>query len=123
MTVTDPKGNWKKYTLDVLGNLAQVTEQGPGGGANHETYYTYNLRNQLIGVSMPRGGTTQTRTFNYDLVTGRLTSVTHPESGTTSFTYNADGSAASKTDAKNQQVQYSYDTHGRVAQMSGVQLQ
>ncbi len=30
MTVTDPKAAWKKYTLDVLGNLTQVTEDGPG---------------------------------------------------------------------------------------------
>jgi len=29
-----------------------------------------------------------------------------------SYTYNADGSLASKTDAKNQQTAYTYDTYG-----------
>ncbi len=94
-----------------------VTEPDPGGGSNHETYYTYNLRGQLTGVSMPRGGTTQTRTFNYDLTTGRLTSAVNPENGTVSYTYNTDGTVASKTDAKNQQVQYTYDGFQRVTQM------
>jgi YD repeat-containing protein len=76
----------------------------------------YNLRNQLIGVSMPRGATTQTRTFNYDLTTGRLTSATNPENGTASYTYNTDGTLSQKTDAKNQQIQYTYDTYGRVTE-------
>jgi RHS repeat-associated protein len=117
VTVTDPAGKWKKYTSDALGNLTQVTELDPGGGSNHETYYTYNLRGQLTGVSMPRGGTTQTRTFNYDLTTGRLSSAVNPENGTTSYAYNSDGTVASKTDAKNQQVQYAYDGFQRVTQI------
>ncbi len=115
VTVTDPAGKWKKYTSDALGNLVQVTEPNPGG--NHETYYSYNLRGQLTGVSMPRGGTTQTRTFNYDLTTGRLSSAVNPENGTTSYTYNSNGTVASKTDAKNQQVQYTYDGFQRVTQI------
>jgi len=36
-----------------------------------------NLLNKLTGVNMPRGSVTQTRTFNYDLTTGRLTSATN----------------------------------------------
>jgi YD repeat-containing protein len=116
VTVTDAAGKWKKYTTDALGNLVQVTEPDPSLG-NVQTNYTYNLRNQLIGVSMPRNGTTQTRTFNYDLATGRLTNATNPENGTVSYTYNADGSVATKTDAKNQQVQLSYDSYGRTTQV------
>ena len=116
VTLTDSAGKWKKYTLDALGSLVQVTEPNPGGG-EVQTYYTYNLRNQLTGVSMPRGGTTQTRTFNYDLTTGRLSSAANPENGTVSYAYNTDGSLASKTDAKNQQVQYTYDSYRRVTQI------
>jgi YD repeat-containing protein len=77
-----------------------------------QTNYTYNLRNQLTLVSMPRGATTQTRTFNYDLTTGRLSSAANPENGTVSYTYNADGTPVSKTDAKNQQVQYTTPSTG-----------
>jgi len=32
--VTDPVGKWKKYTSDAVGNLVQVTEPDPGGGAD-----------------------------------------------------------------------------------------
>ncbi len=116
VTVTDPAGKWKKYTLDAMGNLVQVTEQDPSLG-QVQANYTYNLRSQLIQVSMPRGSTTQTRTFNYDLATGRLTSAANPENGTVSYTYNADGTVATKTDAKNQQVQYTYDSYRRVTQI------
>ena len=115
-TVTDPGGKWKTYTSDALGNLLQVTEPAPGGGANHQTYYTYNLLGQLTQVQMPRGAVTQYRTFNYDLTTGRLTSATNPENGTVSYTYNADGTPLRKTDARSKAVEFSYDNYQRVTQ-------
>jgi len=116
-TITDAAGKWKTYTSDAMGNLIQVTEPAPGSGT-YQTTYTYNLLNKLTGVNMPRGGVTQTRTFNYSLTTGWLTSATNPETGTVSYTYRADGSLASKTDAKNQQTSYTYDTYGRLTQAS-----
>ncbi len=112
-----PAGKWKTYTSDAMGNLIQVTEPAPGTGT-YQTTYTYNLLNKLTGVSMPRGGVTQTRTFNYNLTTGWLTSATNPETGTVSYTYNADGSLASKTDAKNQPTTYTYDNYGRLTNSS-----
>ncbi len=112
-TVTDPAGKWKMYTSDAMGNLTQVTEPAPEGGT-HLTSYAYNIYNQLTTVTMPRSTGTQTRTFNYDLTTARLTSVTNPESGTTSFEYNEDGSLFRKTDAKGQKVKFTYDSLGRV---------
>ena len=115
--VTDPAGKWKKYTLDALGNLVQVTEPNPAGGAEYQTYYAYNLRGQLTTVTMPRGRATQTRTFNYELSSGRLLSATNPENGTVSYTWNADGTLLRKTDAKGQKVEYSYDGHRRVTQV------
>jgi len=115
-TVTDAAGKWKKYTVDAMGNLIQVTEPAPEGGT-HETYYAYNLRSQLTQVTMPRGTTTQTRTFNYDLATGRLMSTTNPENGTVSYTYNANGTVATKTDAKQQRTEYSYDGLARVTEI------
>ncbi len=60
-TVTDPAGKWKKSTSDVFGNLLQVTEPNPAGGANLEAYYAYDMLNHLTGSSMTRGSTTQTR--------------------------------------------------------------
>ena len=40
-------------------------------------------------------------------------SVTHPESGTVSYTYNTDGSTAQKTDAKGQRVKWEYTAAGQ----------
>ena len=78
--ITDPAGNWKRYTNDALGNLAMVEEPNPANGqvdnpaTNFVTNYSYDLENHLTQVQMPRpngGGTyTQTRTFSYDLPTG-----------------------------------------------------
>ena len=84
-------------------------------GGNHQTYYTYNVLNQLTQVQMPRGGVTQYRTFNYNLTTGRLTSATNPENGTVSYTYNPDGTPLRKTDARGA-IEFSYDQYQRVTQ-------
>ena len=44
ITVTDAAGKWKKFTLDSLGNLAQVNEPNPGGGSD---YVAITLRRTL----------------------------------------------------------------------------
>ncbi len=115
-TVTDPAGKWKKFTTDALGNLIQVTEPNPQGGANHETYYAYNLVNKLTQVSMPRAGYTQTRSFVYNNEQ-RLASATNPENGTVTYSYNGDGSLARKTDAKGQWIDYIYDGYQRLKEV------
>ena len=111
-TVTDPLGKWKQYTTDSNGNLVLVTEPNPAGG-NLTTTYSYDTLNHLTGVSMPRGGTTQTRSWTYDGSTQRLTQATAPESGTTQYVYNADGTPQYKLDQKGQKTQYTYDQYGR----------
>ncbi len=40
-------------------------------------------------------------------------SVTHPESGTMSYTYDTDGSTLQKTDAKGQRVKWEYTAAGQ----------
>jgi YD repeat-containing protein len=87
------------------------------------TSYTYDQLNHLTQVSMPRSTGTQTRTFAYtstsypnklNLPALWLTSATNPENGTVSYTYNADGTLATKTDANNNIETYSYDTYQRL---------
>jgi RHS repeat-associated protein len=112
VTVTDPSGRWKKFTMDALGRLTQVTEPGPNGGANVETYYTYNLMDKLTSVTMTRNGTTQTRTFTYD-ANMYPASVTMPETGTTTYEYRRWGQLYRKTDARGRQVTYGMDVYGR----------
>ena len=126
-TVVDPAGKWKQYQSDVFGNVVNVVEPDPlaspvltAAPASPSisntgilvTSYTYDSLNHLINVSMPRAGVTQTRTFTYDPVTLRLTSMTSPETGTsssngtTSYTYNVDGTLATRTDPKGQVTTY-----------------
>src|SRR5271165_6872857 len=119
VTVTDPAGNWKQYTMDSLGNVTQVLEPDPSLG-NVTTSYTYDVLNHLITVSMPRGSTTQTRTFNYTVsnsVGSLLLSATNPENGTVTYTYNSNNQIATKIDAKNQEIQYTYDSYNRVTEV------
>jgi YD repeat-containing protein len=56
------------------------------------------------------------RTFVYD-GEQRLQSVTQPETGTVTDTYDALSRTSTKTDAKNQKVQYICDSHSRVSEV------
>jgi len=112
-TITDPAGKWKKQTTDAMGNLIQVNEPNPAGGADYITQYNYDLLNHLTLVTMPRPTGTETRTFVYDS-NQRLQSETHPESGTKTYTYNTDGTLASRTDAKGITTKYTYDSYKRL---------
>jgi YD repeat-containing protein len=58
VTATDAAGKWKKQEVDAFGNVVKTTEPNPAGGANLETTFTYNLVNQMTGVSMTRGAVT-----------------------------------------------------------------
>src|ERR1700679_2396322 len=67
---------------------------------------------------MPRmvSGTlqTQTRTFVYNPTTQFLTSATNPESGTIQYTYNSDGTTASKIFNNGDKETYNYDSYQRL---------
>ena len=49
VTVTDPAGKWKKFTMDAFGNLTRVDEPG---AATITTFYTYDVLNHLTQVAM-----------------------------------------------------------------------
>ena len=117
-TVTDPAGNWKQFTKDVLGNLTTVVEPDPANqpGGTLTTTYTYDWMNHVSGVSMTRGSATQTRTFVYN-DTGTLASATNPENGTVNYTYNGLNLLATKIDAKGQETDYTYDSKNRLILM------
>ncbi len=116
VTATDPAGRSKTFTMDAFGNLKQVQD------ASDTTTYTYDMLNHLTGVSMPRSGYTQTRTFNYNpnstTVGVDLLSATNPENGTVIYTYNSDHTLATKTDAKGQVFTFSYDGYKRLTTVS-----
>ena len=111
--VTDAAGKWKKTVTDVLGNLVQVDEPNPAGGVYY-TYYAYNALDKMTTVTMPRDGVTQVRTWSYNAVTQRLDSVTMPETGTTSYLYNANGTVQRVTRGNGRYVTFEYDSLKRI---------
>jgi len=113
-TVTDPAGKWKTSSTDAMGNLLAVTEPDPNGGSNLATNYTYNAADQLTQVSMPRSSGTQIRTFAWSGTD--LVSATNPENGTVTYTYDQAHHVLTRTDAKGQRANYSYDSYGRLTQ-------
>ncbi len=121
VTVTDPAGKWKRFTVDAFGNVTSVLEPDPTY-TTVTTNYSYDVMNHLTQVSMPRGNSTQTRSFNYSYVNGVITpyllSATNPESGTVSYTYDTNGVMLTKTDAKGQQFTYGYDGYKRMTSIS-----
>jgi RHS repeat-associated protein len=96
-------------------NGIEITAAG-GGGGTLTTNYTYDIYGHLTQVSMPRSNGTQTRTFVYD-ANQRLQSTANPENGTVTYSYNTDGTMATKVDAKNQKIAYVYDANQRVSQI------
>jgi RHS repeat-associated protein len=88
---TSKTGYWTKYAWDALGRLTGVTQNA-------------------------QSGSTQSRSFVYDLM-GRMTSETHAESGTTTYTYDTDstcgtsnGDLVKRVDAVGNVTCYVYDT-------------
>jgi len=94
---------------DGRGHLVRVTENSGTNAASVLTSYAYDgdqLRTVTIGGS-------QSRTFLYD-GRGLLLSEQHPESGTTSYKYNARGQVTLKTSpVQNSDLQFTYDAAGR----------
>jgi RHS repeat-associated protein len=117
----------KQFEYDALGRLTSVCEitSATGSGAcaqtspatGYWTTYTYDLNNNLLGVTQnaQSSGSQQTRTYAYDDL-GRMTSETNPESGTTIYTYDTDatcgtskGDLVKKVDAVTNTTCYAYD--------------
>ncbi len=111
--VTSPDGSWKRITYNSDHTIASITMPSSTGSGELVTQYSYNALSQLSGVSMPRGGATQTRRFSYDSG-GRLVMSKQAESGQQSQSYNTDGTLAAKTDAKGQKQVYTRDKLKRV---------
>jgi YD repeat-containing protein len=103
-------------TKDAFGRLRSVIENSASLSERVQSLYAYGVGNALIQVatSDPQGHT-QPRTFTYD-GRGFLTAETHPESGTTTYQYDARGQAVfRKTPVA--ELTFKYDTAERLEQV------
>jgi len=119
-TVTDPAGVGRTLTSDALGRLTNVLESP--SYLKYTTAYLYDPIDDLTAVcqgaafsggSCPSGS--QSRLFGYDSLK-RLTSAANPETASvaTSYTYDADGNLATKSDPNGNKVTNSYDALNRI---------
>ncbi|MFZ0063270.1 MAG: RHS repeat-associated core domain-containing protein, partial [Pyrinomonadaceae bacterium] len=108
-TVRDERGRRRKLTKDVLGRLKQVDELNWNQSVYATTTYLYNVRDQI--TSSNQAG--QTRSFSYDGY-GRLSSKTTPEQGTAGFTYFANDSVQTVTDARGATSTFAYNNRDLV---------
>jgi RHS repeat-associated protein len=108
-TIRDERGRRRKLTLDVLGRLKQVDELNWDQTVYATTTYTYNVRDQLSTINQVG----QTRSFTYDGY-GRIQTRTTPEQGTTTYSYFADDSVQTVTDARGATSTLSYNNRGLV---------
>ena len=95
--VTNAKGEKTGYTYDACGNLLTQTD-----GRGNVTSYEYNAANKQIRKIYPGGKKTIEGKTVYD------------PAKTETYTYNADGTPATKKDRNGQTTSYKNDIHGRV---------
>ncbi len=125
-TSTDEAGKQRKACSDALGRLTNVWEDP--AGLNYETDYQYALGNLLRvdqkGSAPSDSSKWRTRLFTYNSLSQLLTA-NNPESGTISYSYDADGNMISKTaPAPNQTgaatvtTNYTYDALNRLTNKS-----
>ncbi len=120
--VEDQAGKKRISKTNALGQLSDVWEITASDSATesvtfpnysglygYKTSYSYDLLNNLTLVDQGD----QERSFAYDGLS-RLSSATNPESGTISYTYDANGNLKTKRDARNIKTVYDYDVLNRV---------
>ena len=123
--VTDQAGHSRTSQTDALGRLTNVWEDP--AGLNYETDYSYDVLGNLLTVNQ-KGGDSKSanwrpRTFAYDSLS-RLKTAMNPESGTITYSYDADtnctlpnsylGLLVSKLDARGIRTCMQYDSLNRV---------
>ncbi|MFJ9909188.1 RHS repeat-associated core domain-containing protein [Streptomyces sp. NPDC101152] len=106
VTQTDPGGVTLTNTYDALDDL--TTQTGTGADATTaDRQFTYSLNGHLVASAI--GGTWEY--YNTNALGDILT--TSGQAGSSTFTYNADESPATRTDASGTNT-YTYDTDGRL---------
>ena len=104
-TVIAPSGEFKKQTTDAAGKL--ISSEDAAGTLN----YTYNGQGNILTVAL---GSSNLSTIGYDAVTGRQTSLTEANSGTTLYDYNGYGELIYQKDNKGFEYDMEYDAIGRL---------
>ncbi len=112
-TVRDERGRRSRMTRDVLGRLAKVEELNWDQSVYSTTNYTSNARDQITSIN--HAG--QPRTFVYDGL-GRLSQRMTPEQGVTGYSYYADDTTQTVTDARGATATFGYNNRHLVTSVT-----
>jgi RHS repeat-associated protein len=119
-TLADQRGKKRAIYRDALQRPYRIQEDP--GGANYDTYYEYDLLDNIVKVSQSstQGAVvTQVREFLYDSLS-RLIRETHPETGTagangvTTYRYDSNGNLVYRLDPRGVATNYVYDGRNRL---------
>ena len=124
ITYTNENGNKWQRTMDSLGRLTHILEpNGINSLPAMDTDYSYDALNDLSLATQwggPSGSSSaRIRSFTYDSLS-RLVTASNPESGLSSYSYDANGNVVSKTSpavnsiSGTQTIGYCYDLLNRV---------
>jgi RHS repeat-associated protein len=118
VTSSDEAGHQRQSTYDGFGNLTQMIEPNPATGSlttgQLTTNYAYDVLGNVISINQlgDRSQSARVRAFGYDSLS-RLTSVTLPESGTTTYHYDSNGNVTLIQDPRNITTSITYDQLNR----------
>jgi YD repeat-containing protein len=115
VTRTDANAHTTTYHAIAFGDPANARLASVTDAAGNMTLYRYDVTGALASVSGPASGVTRTWVINAH---GLPDSETQPESGTTSYTYDAVGNLATTTDANGTVTTLTYDHDNRLATRS-----
>lgn len=101
----DERGRRRRVTMDELGRLSKTEELNWDQSVYSTTNYAYNLRDQVTSITQAGD---RVRGFDYDGY-GRLWHKTTPEQGATTYTYFADDTTQTVTDARGATTTFGYD--------------
>lgn len=107
-TVTDPRGKATGSLNWATGELRRVTD---ADGVNIS--YAYHADGSVARIDRDAGRGTVHNSFIYDSL-GRKLQQTDPDSGVTTFEYNALGELTAQVDAGGNRIENWYDARGRV---------
>jgi len=108
-TARDENGRRRRATMDSLGRLKQIEELNWDQTVYATTTYSYNARDQITITSQAG----QPRNFAYD-GHGRLQTRTTPEQGAVNYSYFADDSVQTVTDARGATSTFTYNNRNLV---------
>ncbi len=111
--ITTSPAHASQFSYDANGNLASRTDANPitlQDANRHTTTNSFDLLGEITGKTLPDGNLTETRHYDQN---GNLTSLTHFNGVTTTYTYDNLNRLLSRTTPNEAPVSFTYTPTGK----------